>query len=239
MINPANKNSGEFIFQVQYAAAVPATNPLTALTIPNYSGISKYSDEYGSVYPTPQFIASFPAGDKRVQEKQFFYTSYPSIKDGSTVTFKNHYIYKWFDVNAVTTTAKSDLNYTIYRLADVMLMYAEAQNEADGAPNATTISNVNAIRARAGLAPIGSLSKDAFEQEVWSERYFELCFENKMWFDMLRTRKVRNDLTGAFDNFIGHTTVFGSTFTEKQLLFPLPKQETDVNPKLLPNNPGF
>ena len=34
-------------------------------------------------------------------------------------------------------------------------------------------------------------------------------------------------------------TVFGSTFTEKQLLFPLPKQETDVNPKLLPNNPGF
>lgn len=240
MINPANKNSKEFIFQVQYAAAVPATNPLTALTIPNYSGISKYSDEYGSVYPTSQFLASFPAGDKRVQEKQFFYSSYASISDPSkTVTFAHPYIYKWFDVNAVTTTAKSDLNYTIYRLADVMLMYAEASNEAEGGPNATAIGYVNAIRARAKLAPIGALGKDAFEQEVWSQRYFELCFENKMWFDMLRTRKVRNDVTHAWDNFVGHKTVFGSTFTEKQLLFPVPKQETDVNPKLLPNNTGF
>src|SRR5678810_288012 len=68
MINPANKNKGEFIFQVQYAASVPSTNPLTPLTIPNYSGISQYSDEYGSVYPTDQFYNSFPAGDKRVQE---------------------------------------------------------------------------------------------------------------------------------------------------------------------------
>jgi len=39
---------------------------------------------------------SFPAGDKRVQEKQFFYTSYPSIKTNAPVVFKNHYIYKWF-----------------------------------------------------------------------------------------------------------------------------------------------
>ncbi|UFH53358.1 RagB/SusD family nutrient uptake outer membrane protein [Spirosoma sp. KNUC1025] len=239
MINPANKNTGEFIFQVQYAASVPSTNPLTALTIPNYSGISKYSDEYGSVYPTPEFIKSFPAGDKRVQEKQFFYTSYPSIKTGQTVTFKNTYIYKWFDVNAVTNTAKSDLNYTIYRLADVYLMYAEASNRAEGAPNANAISYVNKIRARANLAPIGALSQTAFEQEVWLQRYFELCFENKMWFDMIRTRKVHNDVTGNWDSFVGHKTVFGATFTEKNLLFPVPKQESDVNPNLLPNNTGF
>ncbi|GAB4016676.1 RagB/SusD family nutrient uptake outer membrane protein [Spirosoma koreense] len=239
MINPANKNTGEFIFQVQYAASVPSTNPLTSLTIPNYSGISKYSDEYGSVYPTPQFIKSFPAGDKRVQEKQFFFTNYPNIKTGQTVTFKNTYIYKWFDVNAVTNTAKSDLNYTLYRLADVYLMYAEASNRADGSPNANAVSYVNQIRARANLAPIGALSQTAFEQEVWLQRYFELCFENKMWFDMLRTRKVHNDVTGNWDDFIGHKTVFGATFTEKQLLFPVPKQESDVNPNLLPNNPGF
>lgn len=239
MINPANKNMGEFIFQVQYAASVPSTNPLTALTIPNYSGISKYSDEYGSVYPTQQFIKSFPAGDKRVQEKQFFFTSYPSIKTGQTVTFKNTYIYKFFDVNAVTNTAKSDLNYTLYRLADVYLMYAEASNRAEGTPNASAIDYVNKIRARATLAPIGALSQTAFEQEVWLQRYFELCFENKMWFDMIRTRKVHNDVTGNWDDFVGHKTVFGATFSEKQLLFPVPKQESDVNPNLLPNNTGF
>ncbi|MBS1602316.1 MAG: RagB/SusD family nutrient uptake outer membrane protein [Bacteroidetes bacterium] len=239
MNNPANKNKGEFILQAQFAAAANGNNPLTALTIPNYSGISKYSDEYGSVFPTDQFIASFPSGDKRVQEKQFFYTTYPSIKDNTPVVFKHHYIYKWFDSTAVRSTAKSDLNFTIYRLADVYLMYAEASNRAEGAPNTNAINYVNAIRARANLAPIVAMSQSDFEHEVWLERYFELCFENKMWFDMIRTRKVHNDVTGNWDDFVGHKTVWNATFTANQLLFPVPKQETDVNPNLLPNNPGY
>ena len=239
MIQPANKNQREFIFQVQFAASANVNNPLTALTIPNYSGISQYSDEYGSVYPTDQFIASYPAGDRRVQEKQFYYTTYPSISTGQPVVFKAHYIYKWFDSVAVVSTAKSDLNYTVYRLADVYLLYAEASNRAEGGPDADAVGYVNLIRARANLAPIAGLSQDDFEHEVWLERYWELAFENKMWFDMLRTRKVHNDVTGAWDDFVGHKTVWGATFTDNQLLFPLPKQETDVNPNLLPNNPGF
>lgn len=239
MTSPANKNLGEFIFQVQYAASVPSTNPLTALTIPNYSGISKFSDEYGSVYPTNQFIQSYDPADKRIQERQYFYTKYPSIKTGDTVVFKAHYIYKWFDSTAVTSTTKSDLNYTLYRLADVYLLYAEASNRAGGGPGSDAIGYVNQIRARANLAPIGNLSQSDFEHEVWLERYFELCFENKMWFDMLRTQKVHNDVTGNWDNFIGHTTVWGATFGNSQLLFPVPQQEIDVNPNLLPNNPGF
>jgi hypothetical protein len=139
----------------------------------------------------------------------------------------------------VRSTAKSDLNYTIYRLADVYLMYAEASNRAEGGPNANAINYVNLIRARAGLAPIAAMSQTDFEHEVWLQRYWELAFENKMWFDMLRTRKVHNDVTGNWDDFVGHKTVWGATFTSSQLLFPVPKQETDVNPNLLPNNPGF
>lgn len=239
MIKPANKNTQEFIFQVQYAAAANSNNPLTALTIPNYSGISKYSDEYGSVFPTDQFIASYASTDKRVAEKQFYYTNYPNAKTGVTVNFAHHYIYKWFDSVAVTSTVKSDLNYTLYRLADVYLLYAEASNRANSGPNTDAIHYVNLIRERAGLADIGTLSQDDFEHEVWLERYWELAFENKMWFDMIRTRKVHNDVTDAWDDFVGHTTVWNATFTESQLLFPLPKQETDVNPNLLPNNPGF
>jgi hypothetical protein len=239
MINPVNKNQGEFIFQVQFAAAIPSSNPLTPLMVPNFSKTSKYADEYGSVWPTAQFLASFPAGDKRRAERQFFYTSDSNINDGTTVTFTHPYIYKFYDANAIKNTTRSDLNFTIYRLADVMLMYAEASNRAEGGPNATAIEYVRQIRARANLGPLGALGQDAFEQEVWSQRYWELCFENKIWFDMVRTRKVRNDVTGTFDNFVGHTTVFNATFAEKNLLFPVPKQEIDVNPKLLPNNTGF
>jgi starch-binding outer membrane protein, SusD/RagB family len=239
MINPNNKNKGEFIMQGQYAASQNVNNPLTALTIPNFSGISKYSDEYGSVWPTPEFIASYPAGDKRVKEKEFYFTSYPAINGSGEKTFDHQYIYKYFDVNAVTNTAKSDLNFTIYRLADVMLMYAEASNEAEGAPNANAINYVNQIRARAQLTPILTLSQQAFREEVWLQRYYELAFENKMWFDMIRTRKVHNDVTGNWDDFVGHTTTMNATFTERQLLMPVPKGEFDVNPNVLPNNPGY
>ena len=174
-----------------------------------------------------------------MEEKQFYFSEYPAINGSGIKTFDHKYIYKYFDVNAVTNTAKSDLNFTIYRLADVMLMYAEASNRAEGGPNATAIDYVNQIRERADLGDIGSMSQQAFEEEVWSQRYFELAFENKMWFDIIRTRKVRNDLTGNFDDFVGHARTIGGTFSEKNLLLPIPKQESDVNPNLLPNNPGF
>ena len=117
-------------------------------------------------------------------------------------------------------------------------MYAEASNRAESGPNSDAIAYVNAIRARAQLPAISAMSQDDFEKEVWTQRYLELCYEGKMWFDMLRTRKVRNDITKNFDDFIGHTTVWGKTFTESQLLFPIPQREIDNNTSLV-QNPGF
>ena len=114
-------------------------------------------------------------------------------------------------------------------------MYAEAQVEADGGPNQLSIDCLNLIRNRAGLLNVKSVNKDVFLKAVWTERYLELCFENRIWFDMLRTRKVRNDLTGDFDNFIGHTTVYGKTFSKKNLLLPIPQYELDTNPLLVQN----
>jgi hypothetical protein len=119
-----------------------------------------------------------------------------------------------------------------------MLMYAEASNQAEGGPNTAALDAVNAIRQRAGLLPIGTLSKDAFEKEVWDQRYFELCYEGKTWFDILRTRKVRNDITKNYDDFIGHTTIWGKSLTENQLLFPIPLREINNNPNLTQNK-GF
>ncbi len=238
MNNPSNKNKGEFIWQVQYAAGI-SDNDLTAKSLPQYQDIAVYSDEFGGLVPTREFVESYPAGDKRISERQFFYTKFP--KNGSTtdtIILGGYYIYKWFDMNAVTSTAHSDLNYTIYRLADVMLMYAEASNRADGNPNADAISYVNMIRQRANLPAITSMSQDEFEKEVWTQRYLELCYEGKTWFDMLRTRKVRSDITGNFDEFVGHTTVWGKSFTQNQLLFPIPLREINNNPNLT-QNPGF
>lgn len=244
MIKPANKNTGEFIWQVQFAAGI-SNNDLTAKTLALYKRISVYSDEFGGLVPTKQFVESYPAGDKRAKERQFYYTWYPgnpaAYPEGDprrdSVNLGGYYLYKWFDEQAVTGTAKSDLNYTIYRLADVMLMYAEAINRANGAPDAAAESYVNAIRARATLSPVSGLSQDAFEKEVWTQRYLELAYEGKTWFDMLRTRKVRNDITKAFDDFVGHKTVWGKTLTEGQLLFPIPLREINNNTNLTQNAP--
>lgn len=245
MTIPANKNKGEFIWQVQYAAGIN-NNDLTAKTLALYKRISVYSDEFGGLVPTPQFVHSYPDGDHRTDEREFFYTWYPGNPKNfpagdprlDSVNLGGYYIYKWFDSTAVNVTANSDLNYTIYRLADVMLMYAEASNRAEGGPNSDAIAYVNAIRARAQLPAISAMSQDDFEKEVWTQRYLELCYEGKIWFDMLRTRKVRNDITKNFDDFIGHTTVWGKTFTESQLLFPIPQREIDNNTSLT-QNPGF
>jgi hypothetical protein len=242
MTLPSNKNSGEFIWQVQFAAAI-TPNDLTAKTLALYKRVSVYSDEFGGLVPTRQFIESYPAGDKRIEERQFFYTWYPgnpaAYPEGDSrrdsVNLGGHYLYKWFDKDAVTNTARSDLNYTIYRLADVMLMYAEASNRANSGPDNFAEEYVNAIRSRAGLDPVTDLSMDDFEKEVWTERYLELCYEGKTWFDMLRTRKVRNDVTKQFDEFVGHTTVWGKTFTDNQLLFPIPLREINNNPNLTQN----
>ena len=75
-------------------------------------------------------------------------------------------------------------------------MYAEAQVEADGHANSTALEALNLVRRRAKLPDFMNSNKEVFKEAVWDERYFELCFEGKIWFDMVRTRKIRNDFNG-------------------------------------------
>ena len=246
MIDPANRNTQEFILQVQHAKTI-RENGLTPVTLPAFTGIAQYTDEYGGLIPTPEFVESYEPGDKRTEEKQFYYTYYKGHPNDypegdprrDSLHLGGYYIYKYFDKQAIDNDARSELNFTIYRLADVMLMHAEAANRANGGPTPLALQSLNAIRERADLPPVpAGLSMEEFEEAVWAERYYELAYESKIWFDMVRTRMVRNDLTKEFDNFVGHTTVWGKTFTEDQLLFPIPQRETDNNPNLV-QNPGF
>ena len=245
MINPANRNTGEFILQVQHAKTIRENN-LTPVTLPAFRGIAAYTDEYGGLIPRREFVESFEPGDKRTEEKQYFYTYYKGHpndypegdKRRDSLNLGGYFSYKYFDKQAIDTDSRSELNFTVYRLADVMLMYAEASNRAEGGPNSLAISSLNDIRDRAKLSPVTTSDPVEFEKAVWAERYYELNFENKMWFDMLRTRQVRNDLTKLWEPFVGHTNLFGKTFTEDQLLLPIPQREIDNN-RNLEQNPGF
>lgn len=235
--NPAKKNVEENIFMIQYKTGLIASGWQVSI-IPYNKNISAYSDETGGIYATGDFVKSYEANDLRAKEKQFFFTKFTNESDrNKTVDLGGYFIYKHFDNVAQTSSANSDLNWPVIRYADVLLMYAEASNEVGG-PSAKAYDAVNAIRKRAELPALAGLTKDAFREAVWKERWHELCFENITWFDMARLRKAFNVTTKKFENYVGHKFSYGPTLTERELLFPIPTAEIRNNTNLK-QNPGY
>ncbi|SEK27843.1 RagB/SusD family nutrient uptake outer membrane protein [Parapedobacter koreensis] len=232
-----SENQGEHIFMTQFDQNVANHNGLQLILIPFNAPISNI-EGYGMLYPVIEFVESYEDGDRRAEEKQFFYTSYGAASDRSQIIeFGAPYIYKWFDDNANVSGNISGLNWPLIRFAEVLLTYAEAENEVSG-PTALAYQALNQIRKRANLADLSGLSTEDFREAVWRERWHELCYENKTWFDMARLRKVYNLRTGRFDEFVGHQFVYGPTLSSRELLFPIPESEI-LNNKNLTQNEGY
>jgi hypothetical protein len=235
--NTADKNQGEFILQAQYAFGI-ATNAISALVIPYFVGISKYNDEFGALIPTPGFYATHEPGDLRAQEQQFYFSKYPSIKDPNvTVNFGTQALYKYFHVESARGNGVGDENWTLLRMPEVMLIYAEAINEASG-PNTKAYTQINAIRSRAKLPALSGLSQAQFREAVWKERYHELAYENKAYFDIQRTRQTYDVANNRFVNVVGFKGEVGPAFQEKYLLWGIPSAEINTN-RQLTQNPGW
>lgn len=231
----AMENQREHLLMIQYKTGV-VENGFQELYLPYNLDISYYSTETGGIYALDEFISTYEKGDKRVEEQQFYYTKYTLNTDRSKeVDFGAYFIYKFFDKDANLNTAKSGLNYPLLRYADILLLYAEASNESEGSPSPKAYECLNKVRQRAGLEPLSNLSQVQFREAVWKERYHELAFENKLWFDMARTRKVFNLTSGGFDDFVGHVFTYGPTLGEKELLFPIPTSEMNNNKNLIQN----
>jgi hypothetical protein len=234
--DPNDDNTGEYIYEIQFNEDDHPNNSLQEGLVPYRVGISKYSAEEGFVFVPDEFVNTFEKGDKRI--KAFFYHEYPKLSNSSdTAHFQNYYIYKFFNKDAMLNTAKSGLNWPVIRYAEVLLNYAEASNEVSG-PTPEAYKAVNKIRERAGIPNLTRLTKSEFRKAIWLERYHELCFENKTWFLMARTRKALDIKTGNFEDYVGHTFIYGITLKKRDLLFPLPHDELRNNPNLK-QNPGF
>lgn len=232
--DPAKKNVDENIFMIQFRTQILPSNWQVSI-IPYNKNISQYSDETGGIYATQAFAESYDPADLRGQEKEFFFTTFTNEANrNQEVDLGGYFIWKHFDVTAQTSTANSDLNWPAIRYADVLLTYAEASNEVNG-PSEAAYNAVNAIRARAKLPALSGLSKDSFREAVWKERWYELCFENTTWYDMVRLRKAFNVTTRAFEDYVGHRFSYGPVVTARELLFPIPTQETLNNTRLVQN----
>jgi hypothetical protein len=230
----AHKNQQELIFQINYLVGTQ-TNAIPQLTIPFNLLVGAYGDHLGAMIPTNQFVASYEAGDLRTQERQFYFSSYPQYGNpNNIIQFGEHALYKYFHVESAASSGQSDENWTLLRLPEAQLIYAEASNEVNG-PTADAYAAVNAIRARAKLAPLSNLTKDSFRQAIWKERYHELAYENKAYFDMQRTHMAYLPQSNTFADPTASQTEQGVTFKAQYYLWPIPQREISTNSKLTQN----
>lgn len=226
--NPAYDNTQEHIWMVNYLIN-KSNSSVTVYFLPKQAIFTPFL-QFGGFYPTVDFLDAYPAGDLRGLNNQGFY--YDSITVSGTTYHFPWAIYKFFDPGIIQNSPNSSKNFPLIRYADILLTYAEAENEADGSPNTQSYTALNSIRARAGLAALGGLSQADFRTEVWKERYYELSAECKIWFDIVRTGKVFDPATGAFVPVVGHMMPSGATFSQANMQFPIPASEVQINPLL-------
>jgi len=92
----------------------------------------------------------------------------------------------------------SSAHYILFRYAEVLLSYAEAQNEAAG-PDASVYEAVNKVRARSELPALkAGLSQEQMKQAIAQERRVELAFEERRWYDLLRLKIAEDKINGQF-----------------------------------------
>ncbi|MGN6511432.1 MAG: RagB/SusD family nutrient uptake outer membrane protein [Chitinophaga sp.] len=138
------------------------------------------------------------------------------------------------------------------RYGEILLDYAEALNEAEGAVPAV-YDAVEQIRSRAGLNPYkltADLSKEAMREVIRNERRVELAFEEgHRFFDLLRWKKFHENVNGDMygmravkngDTFTFERFVYEKRkFSDPQMYFmPVPQVEINKVPTLV-QNPGW
>ncbi|MDP3437180.1 MAG: RagB/SusD family nutrient uptake outer membrane protein, partial [Bacteroidales bacterium] len=125
----------------------------------------------------------------------------------------------------------SKQNIILIRLADIMLLKAEALAKLGGSANiSSALSLLVPIRTRAGISPALLTEAQAIsmygsvENAILHERSIELCFEGHRWFDLVRTGKA-----------ISTMQPINGLSNEKNLVWPISTNTIDKNPNIVQN----
>lgn len=111
----------------------------------------------------------------------------------ATYALANLEIWKYIGIDETEERgdALNDNNFIVYRLADVLLLQAEALAEQQLFEEALSI--INEIRSRRGIESVSpEPTVLAYEDIILQERARELAFEGKYWFDLIRFGKRDN-----------------------------------------------
>ncbi|UFH56983.1 RagB/SusD family nutrient uptake outer membrane protein [Spirosoma sp. KNUC1025] len=196
-----NKNNSESVFEIQYMEGSAGYNgnqiyrfipsPITAAEIAPIVGTSNpqpTSQESNNI-PTPDLIAAYEPGDKRLDIS----IGYVKLSGSQRADKTYPYIKKYARQHSLNQNTGQ--NWPVYRYAEVLLFMAESLNEQGKTAEAATY--LNQVRARAGLAATTASSQADMREAIFKERRVELAFENKRWFDLTRTGRVK-EIIGAY-----------------------------------------
>jgi starch-binding outer membrane protein, SusD/RagB family len=218
----AHKNSSESIFEINYAGTASDANWGASMfrglewkkfNIPSNDLVGAFDAEQDSIRKPASIIFLDVTG--HWSDANWPQTHYPFIN-------------KYRDF-----VSPSSQNYIFIRLADILLLKAEALNENGDVDGAAVL--VNQIRNRAKLANTTATTQDAMRLAIEKERRLELAFEGIRWFDLKRT--------GRAIEVINSVTDFGGVgmsyhLTENRLIWPIPQSELDKSSNLT-QNPGY
>lgn len=174
----------------------------------------------------------------------------PIEVDEESPTVTGYYLRKFIDPK-VQMGQNTNSSWKKYHLAKILLNFAEAENEANGAtPDAYYA--INQIRNRVNMPALPSnLSKDKFRERVRNERRVELAFEEDRFWDVRRWKILSSTdktITGMEihknnDNTFQYKRILiekRNSWHDKFWIYPIPLGETSKIPDFNENqNPGW
>lgn len=210
-----------------------------------WSFISNYADPatspqiwtsfrgWGDISVDTEWLDRYPEQPRKYAYFEIFNSEGQSFKEVGRLAGVKKYQY---DPPEDFQAGRSTINIPIMRYADVLLIFAEAANMANGGPTQEAVDAVNQIIDRANgyvdnpAHPklTTSMSMEAFDAAVIEERNYELAFEYDRWFDLVRKRILGEEIRDAYK----------VNFSEADYLFPIPENDLRLNP-LLEQNPGY
>ena len=251
-------NNVESIFEVQYNGVDPQGHVLGNNFEPRGSGWG--TGGWGSITGSLYWMNQFDDNDKR--KAATWLTERPQKSDPSTIIPWQDFVIPAPHISKHREPFSIDLmshNVKVLRLADVLLVAAEAINESEGPAGA--YEYVNRVRSRAGLPDLAGLSKDQLRDSIYVEFRKELCFEGQDYEELVRQGRLLEqkeaywtytlptlydgegnvlvpdqDMIDAIDAYQPNPYFY--ELAPHNTIFPLPQDALDKNPNLT-QNPGY
>jgi len=221
--NNEHENSEEAIFEINYEGTTSSGNWGASMfvgsdwkkfNIPSNDLVKDFDDEQDAIRKASSIVFMDVTG--MWTDPHYPQTDYP---------FVNKYR---------IATSPSPQNYIFLRLADILLLKAEALNELGDVAGAAAL--VNQIRTRVQLPNTSANTQEAMRLAIEKERRLELAFEGHRWYDLKRTGRAIEVINNA--KCPDGVTPEGYNLTQNRLLWPIPQAELDKNSKLT-QNPGY